>query len=194
MAEPKVDHRRATAERNVEAILEAAERILERRGTITVAAVAAEARLSRVTVYAHFDSRETLLRALVDRAVSRAGEAMDRAEPQRGPALEALDRVLASGWQELSRNPSLAQAAAEQLTPDALHDAHAAGHHRVRELLERGVAAGEFRADLPVDWLVTCCFALIHACGEDVRARRMSAEGALPVLTATLRDLLAARG
>ena len=63
------DHRRAVAERNVEAILDAAERLLERRLQATISAVAAEAQLSRVTVYAHFPTREQLLEAVAERAV-----------------------------------------------------------------------------------------------------------------------------
>ncbi len=49
-----IDHRRATAERNVQAILDSAEQLLERREPVSIAAVATHAGVSRVTVYAHF--------------------------------------------------------------------------------------------------------------------------------------------
>src|SRR5688572_25102225 len=113
MAEPATDHRRAIAERNVEAILDAAEQLLERRSQATIAAVAKEAGVSRVTVYAHFATRETLLEAVVERAVERATAAFDAAEADSESAVLALDRVIEAGWRDLERNRGVAQAAAE---------------------------------------------------------------------------------
>jgi AcrR family transcriptional regulator len=191
MTEPAVDHRRAIAQRNVEAILDAAEVLLERRSPATIANVATEAGVSRVTVYAHFPTRETILAAVVARAVQRATEAMDAAEPDRGPALAAFERVIAVSWQALSRSPGLAQAAAEQLTPEVMTRAHDAGHRRLAVLIERGREEGSFRADLPTHWLVSCCFSLMHECGEQVRGGRMDEKAALGVLTITLRDMIA---
>jgi hypothetical protein len=56
--------------------------------------------------------------------------------------------------------------------------------------VDRGQADGSFRTDLPAGWLVTSCFALIHACADEVRAGRIEPESALDVLTATIRDLV----
>jgi len=56
-----VDHRRAVAERNVEAILDAAEALLEEAAQTSFAAVATRAGVSRPTVYAHYATREALL-------------------------------------------------------------------------------------------------------------------------------------
>ena len=64
MAARPADHRRATAERNAAS---------------TIAAVATRAGLSRVTVYAHFNTREAILEAVVERAVARATVAFDEA-------------------------------------------------------------------------------------------------------------------
>ncbi len=193
MPDAAVDHRRAIAERNIEAILDAAERLLERRAQASIAGVAAEAGVSRVTVYAHFATRDELLEAVVARAVGRATVALDAARPEHGPPLEALDRVIAAGWRELDRNRAIAQASAELLSPAALARAHEAAQGRIRALLERGRAAGAFRTDLPADWLVTSTFALMHACGEEVRARRIDPAAALEMLATTIRDMLTAR-
>jgi len=67
MTSQAADHRRATAERNVAAILDAAEELLSQPGPASVAAVAARAGVSRVTVYAHFPTWEALLEAVVER-------------------------------------------------------------------------------------------------------------------------------
>lgn len=183
------DHRRAIAERNVEAILDAAEALLERRSQASIAAVATEAGVSRVTVYAHFPTRHSLLEAVVERAVGWASVALEAAEPHRGPPLDALERVIAAAWGELDRNRVIAQAGAERLSPAALTRAHEAAHRPVRELVERGREEGAFRTDLSADWLVTSCFALIHACGDEVRVGRMDKSSAPGILAATLRDV-----
>ena len=193
MSQPAIDHRRATAERNIEAILDAAERLLERGSEPTVVAVAGEAGVSRVTVYAHFATRERLLEAVVERTVRRTTEALDAVEPERGPPLEALGRVIDVGWRDLDRNNAIAQAAGEQLTPEALRKAHQAAHRQLRKLVDRGRRSGDFRSDVPAQWLVSAFHALIHAAGDDVRAGRMRAGVALEALRTTMRALFSAR-
>jgi TetR/AcrR family transcriptional regulator, mexCD-oprJ operon repressor len=183
------DHRRATAERNVEAILDAAEALLARGAAATTTAVAAEAGVSRVTLYAHFPTREALVEAVVARAVEGATAALDAVEPDRGPPLEALDRLVAAGWTELDRHRAMAQAASEHLGATAMRTAHHSVFERIAALVERGRDEGAFRRDLPVDWLVTCCLSLIHACGDEVRAGRLEAAEAPRVLQDTVRSL-----
>jgi TetR/AcrR family transcriptional regulator, mexCD-oprJ operon repressor len=183
------DHRRATAERNVEAILDAAEALLARGAAATTTAVAAEAGVSRVTLYAHFPTREALVEAVVARAVERASAALDAVEPDRGPPLEALDRLVAAGWSELDRHRAMAQTAREHLGAAAMRAAHASVFARIAALVDRGRQEGAFRRDLPVDWLVTSCLALIHACGDEVRAGRLDTDEAPGVLQATMRSL-----
>jgi TetR/AcrR family transcriptional repressor of mexCD-oprJ operon len=192
MSQPATDHRRATAERNVEAILDAAERLLERGMQPTIVAVAGEAGVSRVTVYAHFATREQLLEAVVERAVQRTTEALDAVEPEQGPPLEALQRVIDAGWRDLDRNNAIAQAAAEQLDPETLRQAHKAAHRRLRRLIDRGRRSGDFRTDVPAEWLVSAFHALIHAAGDDVRARRMRPGPALDALRTTVHDVFSA--
>jgi TetR/AcrR family transcriptional repressor of mexCD-oprJ operon len=193
MSEPAADHRRATAERNIEAILDAAERRLERGGQPTIVAVAKEAGVSRVTVYAHFATREQLLEAVVERAVRRTTDALDAVEPERGPPLEALQRVIEVGWRDLDRNNAIAQTAGELLTPDALRRTHEEAYRRLRKLVDRGRRSGDFRTDVPAEWLVTAFHALIHAAGDDVRAGRLRAGAALNALRTTMHDLFGNR-
>jgi TetR/AcrR family transcriptional repressor of mexCD-oprJ operon len=189
MPEPATDHRRATAERNVEAILDGTERVLERGAEPTIVAVARESGVSRVTVYSHFDTREQLVEAVVERAVRRTTEAFDAIEPERGPPLEALQRVIDVGWRDLDRNQAIAQAAADLLSSEALLRTHRPAHRRLRKLVDRGRRDGDFRTDVPAEWLITAFHALIHAAGDDVRAGRMSARAALDALRKTAHDV-----
>jgi TetR/AcrR family transcriptional repressor of mexCD-oprJ operon len=190
MAAPRAgDHRRRIADRNIAAILDAAESLLEERAAVSIAAVAATAGLSRVTVYTHFATWSALLEAVVERAARRATAALEAADPDHGPPLEALERVLVAGWRELARNRAIAQAGAAQLGPAALARAHHPIHHWLGTLVERGRADGSFRADLPAAWLLTSALALVHAGAQEVHAGRLDEPTALHLLTATIRDL-----
>ena len=185
--------RQAVANRNVEAILDGAERLLGRREQVSISAVAAEAGVSRPTVYARFPDRERLLEAVVERAVRGAMAAIESAEPDRGPAAEALQRLLAASWEELARHEDIARASAAALGADAMRRAHDVARAAIRSLVERGRREGSFRHDVPANWLVTSCLALIHAGAETVRADELDSDAALDVLSVTVADLFAAR-
>jgi AcrR family transcriptional regulator len=194
MTQQDASHQQATAARNIAAILDAAEGLLESRGRTSIAAVAASAGVSRVTVYAHFPSWEAILEAVVERAVGRTAAALEVAQPEAGPPPEALARMLAVGWQELGRNASMAQAATEQLSPATITRTHQAALGKLAELTQRGQADGSFRTDLPVGWLVAAALAIIHACGDEVRAGRLDPAAAPQILTTTIRDLFTSGG
>jgi TetR/AcrR family transcriptional regulator, mexCD-oprJ operon repressor len=188
------DSRKAVAERNVEAILDGAERLLQRGKQASISAVAAEAGVSRVTVYAHFRDRRRLLEAVVERAVGRALTAVESAEPDRGPAVDAVGRVIAASWEAVDRNEEIARAAAAELSADAMRRAHEAARGVFRRLVERGRSEGTFRTDVSADWLATVCLALIHAAAEEVRAGELERDAAVDALRVTVTDLFVGRG
>jgi TetR/AcrR family transcriptional repressor of mexCD-oprJ operon len=193
MAQPAVDHRRATAERNAAAIVDATERLLARQATLSMAAIAAEAGVSRVTLYAHFAKLSDVVEAAVERAVTASLGAIEAAAPGTGPADEALARVLAASWGHLAHQDALARAAAEHVSSERVRDKH----HRLmaiwNELIRRGQRDRVFRDDLPADWLVAALYALLHAGADHARTRRSERAATLDMLTTTIRDLFAAR-
>lgn len=183
------DRRRATAEHNLEAILDAAQRLLQRGRQASISAVAAEAGVSRPTVYAHFRDRRRLLEALTERAVERSTEAIESANPQRGPPADALQRLLAVSWEQLGQHEEIARATAADLSAGAMRRAHEAVRAVIGELTERGRREGAFRTDVPIDWLVTACLALIHAAAEEARRGELDSDAALQALSVTVADL-----
>lgn len=189
MSQQPPDHRRAIAERNIESILDAVERLLERRSQTSIAAVAAEAGISRVTVYAHFSTREQLLEAALDRAVRRAAVAMEAAELDVGSPIEALDRLAVLTWQVLERFSAMAGATAEGLSSERRRQLHEPVFVPVWRLVERGQREAAFRVDVPTEWLVACAYALVHAAADEVRAGRLDAASAPRVLSISLHDL-----
>jgi AcrR family transcriptional regulator len=186
---PAHDYRQLTAERNLGAILDGAEHVLQRGEPVSISAVAAAAGVSRPTVYAHFPDLERLLEALVERTVARTMAAIDSAEPNRGLAVDALRRLLAASWEELGHHEDIARASAADLSADAMRRAHHAARAVIGKLIERGRREGAFRTDIPVGWLVTSCLALIHAGAEEVRTGKLDATAALDVLSVTVLDL-----
>jgi AcrR family transcriptional regulator len=184
---PSTDHRRATAERNVESILDAAAALLARGAAASTSAVAGEAGVSRPTVYAHFPTREALIEAVAERAVKRATAALADARLDEGPPLDALDRLVEVAWGHLDRGGAIARAVGDQLPAEAMARAHTALRQPIGELLARGQAAGVFRTDLPAPWLISSYFALMHACGDEVRAGTIAADDAVAILQPTLR-------
>lgn len=189
MATTSTDHRRAKAERNVEAILDAAERLLRRRSQASIAGVAKEAGVSRVTVYAHFPSREELVEAVVARVTRAAHESIEDARPDEGDPVDALERVITVAWDELERQEAIRQAAAEELSAEAVHRAHQSAAATVRKLIERGRKAGVFRKDLPVEWLVASCFGLLHTGADEVREGRIKPDAARRAVRTSLVEL-----
>jgi AcrR family transcriptional regulator len=187
------DARQATSERNVTAILDGAERLLARREQPSISAVAKEAGLSRVTVYSHFADRPRLIEAVVERGVRRAMAAIDSADPGRGSPPEALRRLLEASWAEIGHNEQIGHASAAELSPEAMRRAHAAARATIRELAERGRREGAFRTDLPIDWLVTGCLALIHAAAEEVREGELDSDAALEALSVSVGDFFEGR-
>jgi AcrR family transcriptional regulator len=185
------DSPQTIAERNLEAILDGAERLLQRHEQPSILAVANEAGVSRPTVYAHFGDRERLLEALVERTVQRAMAAIESAEPERGPALDALQRLIAASWKHVAHNEDLAHAAAAELSAQAMRRSHETARAVIGNVIERGRREGAFRTDVTTGWQVTTCLAMIHAAAEEVRAGELESNAALGLLSTTITDLLA---
>lgn len=188
------DHRRATAERSIEAILDAVENLLERGSTASITGVAAEAGVSRVTVYSHFPTREALLEAAAERVVERFRAALFAVDLEHGPPLEALEALIAAAWVQQDRFEAFARPMGEHLSSAARARTHKSLHQPLLDLIARGQREGAFRDDLPAGWLMAGYFALMHAYGDGVRAGELKAKNAVPTLQKTIRALFARPG
>jgi len=190
MPPTRTEPRRADAERNVEAILDAATELLADRPSASMADVAKAAGVVRATLYGHFPSRRELVQAAVDRAVAQATELMEEARIDDGPAGDALGRMIDASWLVLERHRALADTALDTIGHSELQARHWPLMDRVRELIERGQAEGAFRDDLPAGWLVATVFGLIHTARDEANAGRLDPENASAVLQATIAAAL----
>ena len=180
--------RRADAQRSIAAILDAAIELLSERPAASMEEIAGAAGVARQTVYAHYPSREALLEAVVDRALAETVAAIDAAEPDEGPPVEALDRLVSASWQTLERYPLLMELRAP-LTPEEEHALHMPILERLERLIGRGQRAGDFDRRLAPAWLLAAFLGLAHAAAQEVAAGRLSAEEASSTLRTSVARL-----
>jgi AcrR family transcriptional regulator len=181
---------RADAERNITLIVQAAATCLSRRPDASMAEIAETAGVGRVTLYAHFPSREALLEAAIGHALAQATAALDEAAVDEGPAPDALGRMIRLGWPAFDRVRGLFVAAGTQPT-DWARDHGAVFLTRVARVVERGRADGSFRSDLPVEWLAAALHGIVQTAGQEVNDGRLDPAVAADVLEATLLGILA---
>src|SRR6478735_8321763 len=117
-------HRRADAERNTTAIIEAALEALANDPDVSMAEIARRAGVVRATVYMHFPTREALLDAVMEHATGQVADAIREAEPDRGEPKEAFERVLLATWQQLGQFQSVLQININRLSTKELHRRH----------------------------------------------------------------------
>lgn len=182
--------RRADAARNIAAIVDAATELLRRGRPVNMSEVARAAGVGRVTLYAHFPSRDALLGAVLDHGVAEAERAIAAAQVDEDRADEALLRLARSTWQVLNRYRGVRATAVDLVSAESLRQHHDPMLVRVAELIGRGQDEQVIRTDLPRDWLVTTFYSLLHAAADDVDAGRMSADDVPDVLDRTLRSVL----
>jgi AcrR family transcriptional regulator len=192
MAQPATDHRQATAQRNVEAILDACETLAARGAALTIAALAAESGVSRVTVYAHFDSIAAVLQAASRRSVERVMEAVGGIDLEPGSGLDALGRVVGVTWPLVGEMHGLSRATGELLAPETRRAAHGDVFELVDGLIARGRTDGSIRVDVPPAWQSSVVYALIHTAVDDTNHGRLDSADAGSALATTVRAALSA--
>ena len=186
--------RRADAERSIARILDAAVEALAEDQDASMSAIAKRAGVVRATVYVHFPTREALLEAVTDRAVEEVSAVIAAADPDRGDPAEALRRVVAAAWRGLGRYHALVAITTSTSTPEQLRQRHHPVLGRLLPLVERGQAAGAFRADIPASWHLAMLMAIIHAASAEQRAGRVSPSSAKTAVVDTVLAAFARAG
>lgn len=169
--------KRADARRNIELIVEAATALLAVDPDASVNDIAKAAGVGRVTLYGHFDSRATLVREVVRRAIADTDAALAAVDIDGDPR-DALGRLLEATWQLAHRYGALVLAGEGALEPEDLRRAHDEPAARVRGLLERGRESGHFTTAQPLEWQVSTIQALVHAGSAAVHRGEITAEQA----------------
>jgi AcrR family transcriptional regulator len=144
-------------------MLDAASRCFAERGfaKTTVEEIAGAAGVSKGLVYAYFASKDDLLDAVIDRALEEWGTATRvEMEAHAESVLEAIAVMHRSSIAYARRNPVLRAMLQQDARLLLLGRSEIIGRsietwrRRLCELLARGVASGELRADLDVEHTV----------------------------------------
>jgi len=189
----KTSPRRADAQRNIEAILDAAVTLLSRDPEASVSEIAQAARVGRVTLYGHFPNRTDLVEAALARTIDEGHAALDKVELTGDPR-EALARLITSSWLLVNRSRALLLAAQAVLPPSRIRELHAGPAERVQRLVERGRREGAFRTDLPTSWLVTVMHSVMHTAADEINAGRLADDKAAAYVAATVLAAFTAPG
>ncbi len=170
-------NQRADAQRNRARILAATATAIRKNADASVADIAAEAGMGRVTVYGHFPTRAELIEAALVDSLER-GEDVLSGVPLDGDPAEAFRRLVTSSWVLVDQSRALLAAALKELPAARIRELHEKAEGRMRALLLRGQREGIFRADLPVSWLLTTTHVVMNGAAEDVRSGRLDADDA----------------
>jgi AcrR family transcriptional regulator len=183
--------KRADALRNIEAIVDAATRLLAVNPDASVNEIAKEAGVGRITLYGHFDSRATLLHEVAERAIAHTEESLADLDVGGDPR-DALGRLLETTWHLTHRFGTLVVAAAQTLSPEQMRRAHDEPAARVRRLLEHGRGVGEFRGDVPINWQISVIQAILHGASAAVHRGEITADDAPALVRDTVLAALSA--
>jgi AcrR family transcriptional regulator len=188
--------RRADAVRSRAAVLEACLRLLDSGEDPSIGRIAGEAGVTRQTVYAHFDSRDDLLRTVAEVLTQEVAAGLATTDPGSGELTEAIDRWCRTVWRVLERRPALLNPVLAAVPADAADVV--SGHELVigelRALVRRARRERSLPRELTVDWLVRAVLAHGHAVGEAVGTGSLSARSGAVAFRHGVRGLLLGAG
>jgi AcrR family transcriptional regulator len=142
--------RRSDAVANRTKVLDAARRVFAEQGLdAEIKDVADCAGVGVATIYRGFGSKSDLIEATVEQVMAELGAILDAAAREEDP-VEGFRGLLTNLAGFIAANGWLVQA---MLAQHIGHEVHVKDHFRalIAGILDRGVALGRFRADLPYD-------------------------------------------
>jgi len=170
-------NQRADAQRNRAKILAATVTAIRKSPDASVADIAAEAGVGRVTLYGHFQTRAELIEAALVDSLERAEDVLSQI-PLDGDPRAAFQHLVASSWMFVDQSRALLATAQKELSAARIRELHEKAEARMRGLLLRGQREGAFRADLPVSWLLTTTHVVLNGAAEEVRTGRIDPDDA----------------
>jgi AcrR family transcriptional regulator len=178
-----------TRARTRRAILDAAVRVLSQHTSASLSEVAAAAGVGRTTMHRYFPERADLLTGISNDLLEQVAAATERARPEAGPAVAALERLcqayfaLGDGLLLTLNEPHLFTDPAwnEESEPD----------RALLRLVERGHAEGTIDPDLSPVWVQNVLWSLLYAAWMHARDNDVPEHDALALCLRTLRKAVA---
>ncbi len=186
----RAPNRRADAQRNRAKILAAVVMALRKNADASVADIATEAGVGRMTLYGHFSTRAELIDAALIDSLERGEEVLAKVSVD-GDASAAFSRLIRSSWVLVDQSRTLLTAAQKELPAARIREMHEVSEARMRSLLERGQREGVFRTDLPVSWLLATTHVVMNGAAEEITAGRLDPDDAAHFIDTTLQPAFA---
>jgi AcrR family transcriptional regulator len=142
---------RADAARNVDAVLHTGARLLAADPATSMASIAAAAGVDRRTVYRRFATREALIVAVCNAKLAAAEQVVDTARLMEAPVAVALHRYVEGAIPSIRVWP--VEISHFDTGDEHLDARRRAVRARLAAFVDRAVAEGYFRSDLPSDWI-----------------------------------------
>ena len=168
---PRID-----AQRNREAVIDAAIELLAEQPSASIGTIAAHSGVGRTTVYRHFPHRNDLIRALFLRVVEDAqrvtSEVIERCDSaaevlgELGPAIVGIGRRYM--FLESQRQYGDEVLAESTLNPE----------DPVRRFLAEAQRSGEVRTDMPIQWILSSINAMASGAMVELGSGRVDADEA----------------
>ncbi|MFJ1746560.1 TetR/AcrR family transcriptional regulator [Streptomyces sp. NPDC088116] len=175
--------------RTERAILKAAAAVWARDRAATLPQIAVAAEVGRTTLHRYFPERDGLLRATTEFALEAVGLAIAEAEPDKGPALEAMRRVVAA---LASASDAIMfvfgdQSLVRDVVPDADPDLPTP-HDPVIDLIRRGQSEGVFDTQLSAEWMQQVLWGVAYTAFEQVERGALAKFDVTATVTRTLEQ------
>lgn len=126
--EGRPSNQRADAQRNRGAILMATPIALRKNPDASIADIAAEAGVGRMTLYGHFKTRAELIEAAAVESLKRGDDVLSEVPLDDDPA-EALGRLVESSWTLVDQARGLLAAAQKELPAARIRELHETVEH-----------------------------------------------------------------
>ena len=142
---------RADAARNIDAVLRTGARLLAADPATSIATIAAQAGIDRRTVYRRFATREALVAAVFAAKLDSAERVLDAARLMEAPVAVALHRYVEGTIPGVRLWP----VEVNRLVggDEGIEARCRAIRARMDAFVDRAVAEGFFRADVPPEWI-----------------------------------------
>jgi AcrR family transcriptional regulator len=178
-----------TRARTRRAILDAAVRVLSQQSSASLAEVAAAAGVGRTTMHRYFPERADLLTGITNDLLEKVAAATERARPDAGPAMAALERLcqayfaLGDGLLLTLNEP--------HLFTDPSWTEESETDQLLLQLVERGQTEGTIDPELTREWVQNVLWSLLYAAWMHARDSDVPEHDALALCLRTLRKALA---
>lgn len=181
---PRVD-----AQRNREAVIDAALDLLARNPNASMQTIAERSGVGRTTVYRHFPTRVDLVRALFQRVVDESREVTTRVIDLEAPTadvMRALGPALIGIGLRFKYLQGLRQMGDEVITESTFDP-----DDPVRLFFVAAIARGDIRAELPLQWILSMISSVTTATLLELHAGRLDAQEAGEILGETFVRIFA---